>query len=205
MVKRLIAILVFVAVTAYGQSRPVWWDGSNLFTYTNSAAQTNTVTLDSLSVDNLTSTNVVLSETALSRPAYATGYLKDRAQVFTAAAGYEIITNYTAGCLANMGTLTDSNLAVKITGDYLFSASLSMDSSAAATSLHAHAYTNGAQVVQLGAQTYLATAGAYGNMSINGCVHMSSNDYIDVRLDSDKDATVSFDHADATLILLKQD
>jgi hypothetical protein len=190
MKKWIILAIICAAVYGFCDDDLTWFDGSRLATITNSGTNTNTV----LEVSG----NEVGVE--LFKSAYGSGYIHGTAQAFTAAGGYEVITGYLAVVSANMGTLTSSNLTVISDGCYMLTCSYAIRTSAAANDITIHAFTNGVEVVSAGTGIYLPNASQNRACNIGAIMCLYSNDYVDLRLDTDKNCTMTFEHADATLI-----
>jgi hypothetical protein len=191
---RVTFLCLLVSGSAYGVTNTAGtitqWDGSDLFVLKNpSGTQTNILSI---------SGNEVGVE--LFKSAYGSGYIHGTAQAFTAAGGYQIITGYLAVVSANMGTLTSSNLTVISDGCYMLTCSYSIRTSAAANDITIHAFTNGVEVVSAGTGIYLPNASQNRACNIGAIMCLYSNDYVDLRLDTDKNCTMTFEHADATLI-----
>ena len=112
------------------------------------------------------------------------------------------MTNFTGIATNNTGTLTQSNLTVAAKGCYQLTGSWLFDTGVARVNIVCHAFTNGVEAVNCGFHIYLGTANQYGSASISGLLCMEDSDYVDIRLDLDKNATITFDHAEATLIFV---
>ena len=130
--------------------------------------------------------------------ASGSGYIHNSERVYTDAAGYQIITGYQSSGAANMGTLTDSNLAVAVNGTYLLMATYSLKGTKA-LEVNIHGYTNGVVADNAGTSTYLPNVGKFGSCTLKARLQMYAGDYVDLRIDVDGDDTITFEHAGAFL------
>jgi hypothetical protein len=164
--KKLILSLCFVASVSFAADPiPVFSDGTNTFwgTSTNTLTQT-----------------LMLCQT-------------DVSQAFTAAAGYEVVTNFTStmdlGDLSN----THSNVTVGVTGWYYVIWTVSFSSSAANTVLSGHTYTNGV-TTDMGWEHKLLAIGDVSSAAGQCAFLLTAGSTIDFRWDTDKNATLTMNH-----------
>ena len=190
MKKWLILAIVCAAVCGFCDDDLTFYDGSRLATITASGATTTTVA-------TISGNDVGVQ---LFKASYGAGYTEDKPQDFKKDGGWEIVTGFVANVSANMGALTSSNLSVNSDGCYMLMSSFSMDSSESGLQVLCHAYTNSVQVISAGCSAYFPTKSQDQNMTLVGIVCLSSNDYIDIRFDVDKDCTMTFVHKGAKLI-----
>ena len=127
-------------------------------------------------------------------------FIYNAAQPFTAAAGYEPVTNLSTSVTAGNFTTTDSNVTINVTADYTILVSASWESSAVNTLFDGHIHTNGVEVQRIGWSRKIAVAGDQGSAAGGGIINITAGTVVDLRMDVDKNTTATFDHFSMMII-----
>jgi hypothetical protein len=98
-----------------------------------------------------------------------------------------------------MGTLTSSSLAVNASCYFDLSGYLSADSSANQVDLQLAAFTNGVMADNVQSRKYFTATAQYFEMPFGGPLYMTNGSVVMIKLKPDKNTTLTFNHADATL------
>lgn len=157
--------------------------------------KTNNVTIPAISYGDLTATGAV-TVVKIEK------YLDTKAQTFTAAAGYEIITNLTTRLSSGDWTSTQTNITTGVAGDYLVLISASLASDTVNVACDVLLYTNGVAASSIGWRRKIAVANDVGSAAGNGLINLDANVNCSLRLDIDVNATITFDHLSWCLINL---
>ena len=120
-------------------------------------------------------------------------YLVNKSQTFTAAAGFEIVTNFSYITRGNF-TTTHSNVTVNVAGWYRIDLSASFEATAALVAANGHMFTNSVEVPRIGWSRRITTANDEGSVAGGGLIYLASGTIVDYRLDLDKNSTITFEH-----------
>ena len=121
--------------------------------------------------------------------------LDDVQQTFTAAAGFETITNFTTITAIHV-TATHSNLTTDIAGWWHIPLTVSYSANANSFTVDGHFFTNGVEVSRIGWSRGFGTAagGQQGSAAGSGLIYIPAGVDCQVRIDTTKDTTLDFDH-----------
>jgi len=170
-----ILIFLFVASISFADPVPVFTDGTNTF-YGTGTNYLNTTKAE-LCFDNIQ-------------------------QTFTAASGFEVVTNL---CAVSRGSITanSTSLVVNVEADLVLWVSVSFASSVVNVYAEGHVFTNGVEVSAIGWSRKIATTGDQGSAAGSGLLlDVPSGTVITFRIDVDKNATLDFDHL--SIMAIKQ-
>ena len=125
---------------------------------------------------------------------YIEKYITAGSQAFTAAAGFEKVTGLTTSVSAGTWVSDASSVTIGTAGNYLVLVTMSMSSSVVLVVTEGHLFVDDAEVARIGWSRKIATSGDQGSASGNGLITLAANQVIDLRIDVDKNTTLTIDH-----------
>jgi hypothetical protein len=199
--KKYIILFLLMACNAFSQhtnSRPVFTDGTNYWSTLGGGT-------NSYPIVTSTAYGLLLTNNAALPRTKAENCIENKSQTFTAAAGFETVTNFTT--IGSSGiTGTHSNLTPSVSGWYLVTHNVSFESTANTLVMDGHFFTNGVQVSRIGWSRGFGTAagGQQGSASGSGLIYIDSGVNCQIKIDTDKNTTATFDHMSFIMLLLNQ-
>ena len=181
MKKLIIIFLMICAGVASGQSTSVW---SGVHTSGLGLLSTNKAPVPRVMAEN---------------------YLEDETQSFTAAAGFETVTNFTSSFSFGI-TATHTNLKPSVSGWYLVVMPTSFESDQNTMTADGHFFTNDVEVGRIGWSRGFGTAagGQEGSAAGLSLIHVASNVNCEARIDVNKDCNLTFEHQSFMMIFMSK-
>ena len=197
--RNLMALLSLIPTLCFAQFVPLMVNTNTGQIYAAGDYSTNGI-FTTLYISNLViRTGATLGGDNLYPESVGSGYVTNGSEQYFAANVWTTITNYQGVIARNMGTLTSSSLAVNASCWFDLDGYISADPSANGVDFQLAAFTNGIVASNCQDRVYSSATAQYFSMGIGGMLYMTNNSTIMLKLKPNKNTTLTFNHANATL------